>query len=92
MTLGISSRVRITDDRPRGVDPTQTHFEANLKTSVSSVPLRVLRATPFLHLNCVTSNSRAKPARLTYSTCTRPPPAAKWIHVESIAGVWRALR
>src|SRR5580693_2629650 len=28
----------------------------------------------------------------SYSTCTRPPPAAKWIHVESIAGVWRAPR
>jgi hypothetical protein len=28
----------------------------------------------------------------TYSTCTRPPPAAKWIHVESIAEVWWAAR
>ena len=60
MTLGVSSRASITDDRPRGLDPTQTHFEPNLKTSVSSVSPRVLRATPFLHLNCVTSKLQGK--------------------------------
>jgi hypothetical protein len=54
-------------------------------------------STPVLCLSGNSQKSTAveevkRDALLTYSTCTRPPPAAKWIQVEAIGGVWRAAR